>query len=112
MEPSSITTTCIGILAVACPGVMRLVRPTDQPSARTRCMRFAAEPWKSAMRSIANCLFRCHHRHLSRPVTPVRQHGVPQGETYVVCLDCGRQFTYDTLAWHVGGPIANSATRA
>jgi hypothetical protein len=47
------------------------------------------------MNAIFQTLFGCHHRRLTRPITPVRKPGVPSGETYVVCLDCGRQFAYD-----------------
>jgi hypothetical protein len=32
--------------------------------------------------------------------------GVPHGETYVVCLDCGKQFSYDLHEMRVGRPIA------
>ena len=55
--------------------------------------------------SIANLLFRCSHRRLTRPVTPVSRAGVPHGAAYVVCLDCGKQFSYDTKEMRVGKPI-------
>jgi hypothetical protein len=87
MEPASITTAGIGILAIARLHVDRLVR--------------------LAMNSVVNRVFRCRHKRLSRPVAPVRRRGVPQGETYVVCLDCGGQFAYDSLAWRVGRPLLN-----
>ena len=45
--------------------------------------------------SITDILFGCAHRRLTRPVTPVNNAGIPQGETYVVCLDCAQQFAYD-----------------
>lgn len=46
--------------------------------------------------SIWNLLFRCQHRRTTFPLTPVRKKGDPTpAETYVVCLECGRQFTYD-----------------
>jgi hypothetical protein len=51
-----------------------------------------------------NLLLRCRHRHLSRPVGPIRKHGVSQGEPYVVCLDCGQHFAYDTVNMAMGGP--------
>jgi hypothetical protein len=60
--------------------------------------------------TISNLLFRCAHRRLTRPITPVSKPGVPSGETYVVCLDCGKQFSYDWKEMKVGGPIESSAT--
>ncbi len=59
--------------------------------------------------TILNLLFRCSHRHLTRPVTPVRKHGEPHGGTYVVCLDCGKQFAYDLDLMRVGRQISTSA---
>ncbi|MBV9506142.1 MAG: hypothetical protein JO323_14175 [Acidobacteriia bacterium] len=58
--------------------------------------------------SVLNVLFRCSHRSLTRPVTPVSKAGVPKGPTYVVCLDCGKQFAYDTREMRVGKPLDRS----
>ena len=58
--------------------------------------------------SVLNLLFRCPHRRLTRPVTPVSKAGVPQGQTYVVCLDCGKQFSYDLENMRVGRPLESS----
>jgi DNA-directed RNA polymerase subunit RPC12/RpoP len=58
--------------------------------------------------SVANLLFRCSHRRLTRPVTPVSKRGVPHGPTYVVCLDCGKQFAYDLREMRVGKPLESS----
>jgi hypothetical protein len=58
--------------------------------------------------TVLNLLFRCPHRRLTRPVTPVSKAGVPHGETYVVCLDCGKQFSYDFKEMRVGRPIEHS----
>jgi hypothetical protein len=58
--------------------------------------------------SVVNLLFRCPHRRLTRPVSPVNREGVPQGGAYVVCLDCGKQFAYDTREMRIGKPIATS----
>jgi hypothetical protein len=41
-------------------------------------------------------------------VTPVSKDGKPHGDTYVVCLDCGKQFSYDLLEMRVGKPLATS----
>lgn len=55
-----------------------------------------------------NLLFRCPHRRLTRPVTPVSKAGVPNGETYVVCLDCGKQFPYDFNEMRIGKAVDQS----
>jgi len=56
--------------------------------------------------TLLNLLFRCPHRRLTRPVTPVSKAGVPHGDTYVVCLDCGKQFSYDLKQMRIGKPRA------
>lgn len=58
--------------------------------------------------TLLNLLFRCSHRRLTRPVTPVSKAGVPHGDTYVVCLDCGKQFAYDWKEMRVGHAIESS----
>jgi hypothetical protein len=58
--------------------------------------------------SLLNLLFRCPHRSLTRPVSPVSKAGVPHGQTYVVCLECGKQFAYDLQEMRVGRPIEQS----
>jgi hypothetical protein len=62
------------------------------------------------MDTFLNLLFRCSHRRLTRPITPVTKTGQPHGETYVVCLDCGKQFEYDYNAMCIGKPIDRSET--
>jgi len=58
--------------------------------------------------TLLNLMFRCSHRRLTRPVTPVSKGGVPHGGTYVVCLDCGKQFAYDLEEMRVGKAIDTS----
>ena len=58
--------------------------------------------------SVLNLLFRCSHRRLTRPVTPVSRTGAMDGQTYVVCLDCGKQFAYDLRAMRIEGPLESS----
>jgi len=58
--------------------------------------------------TVWNLLFRCAHRHLTRPFTPVGDQGAPRGETYVVCLDCAKQFAYDLEGMRIGKTIAHS----
>ena len=55
--------------------------------------------------TVLNLLFRCPHRRLTRPVTPVGKAGEPQGGAYVACLDCGKQFAYDTSQMKIGRPL-------
>jgi hypothetical protein len=58
--------------------------------------------------SIVNLIFRCPHKRLTIPVTPVSRDGKPHGDTYVVCLDCGKQFSYDLKEMRVGKPLPTS----
>ena len=55
--------------------------------------------------SVLNLLFRCPHRRLTRPMTPITKAGKPHGQAYIVCLDCGKQFEYDVQTMHIGRPI-------
>jgi hypothetical protein len=55
--------------------------------------------------TLLNLVFRCAHRRLTRPVTPVTKGDNPHGGTYVVCLDCGKQFAYDTKEMRLGKAI-------
>jgi hypothetical protein len=56
--------------------------------------------------SVLNLIFRCPHHRITRPITPVSKAGVPQGDTYVVCLDCGKQFAYDLKHMRIDKPVA------
>ena len=58
--------------------------------------------------SVLNLLFRCPHKRLTRPVTPVSRDGKSQGDTYVVCLDCGKQFSYDLTEMRIGKGLPTS----
>jgi len=58
--------------------------------------------------SVLNLLFRCSHRRLTRPVSPVSKNGEPHRQCYVVCLDCGKQFEYDLKAMRIGKAIDHS----
>jgi hypothetical protein len=58
--------------------------------------------------SVLNLLFRCSHRRLTRPMAPVSRAGRPQSQTYVVCLDCGKQFEYDVQTMRMGKAIDRS----
>lgn len=58
--------------------------------------------------TLLNLLFRCSHRRLTSPLTPVSKKGVPHGQTYVVCLECGKQFEYDLNEMRIGKVIDHS----
>jgi DNA-directed RNA polymerase subunit RPC12/RpoP len=58
--------------------------------------------------SLLNLVFRCGHRRLTRPVTPVTRGEVTHAETYVVCLDCGKHFSYDAKEMRLGKLIEPS----
>jgi hypothetical protein len=60
---------------------------------------------------VAGLLFRCPHKRLTRPITPVSKPGVPSGETYMVCLECGKQFYYDWDNMRRGGPVERDVTK-
>lgn len=48
------------------------------------------------MNSLLDFLFGCAHARITFPMTPVnRKTRRPAGETYIVCLECGAEFTYD-----------------
>jgi DNA-directed RNA polymerase subunit RPC12/RpoP len=58
--------------------------------------------------TVLNLLFRCSHRRLTRPVAPVTKAGQPHSQSYVVCLDCGKQFEYDMTRMRMGKAIDQS----
>jgi DNA-directed RNA polymerase subunit RPC12/RpoP len=58
--------------------------------------------------TVLNLLFRCSHRRLTRPVAPVTKAGHPRSQSYVVCLDCGKQFEYDLKEMRIGKAIDHS----
>jgi hypothetical protein len=61
--------------------------------------------------TVLNLLFRCPHHRITRPITPASKVGEPHGATYVVCLDCGKQFTYDLQKMQIGKPVHSSEPR-
>jgi hypothetical protein len=61
--------------------------------------------------AILNTLFGCSHSRTTFPLTPGRQNAslaapsATRNGTYVVCLDCGREFAYDWDRMRVGHPV-------
>jgi len=58
--------------------------------------------------TVVNLLFRCRHQRLTRPVSAVTKAGQPSSGSYVVCLDCGKQFEYDVKEMRMGRVIERS----
>lgn len=62
------------------------------------------------LQSLLNSLFGCSHRRTTFPLTPARRNAAypAQGTrtgTYVVCLDCGKEFAYNWDYMRVGEPV-------
>jgi hypothetical protein len=57
------------------------------------------------LQSLFNVLFGCSHTRTTFPLTPARQ----RIGTYVSCLDCGKEFSYDWKSMQIGQPVANRA---
>ena len=58
--------------------------------------------------TMLNLLFRCRHRSITVPFTPLSKSGNPPADTYVTCLDCGTQLHYDWTRMRIGRPIPKS----
>jgi hypothetical protein len=59
--------------------------------------------------SLFNILFGCSHKRTTFPLTPASISGSGPAQTYVVCLDCGKQFTYDWKSMQRGERVDLSA---
>ena len=55
------------------------------------------------VQSLMNMLFGCSHQHTTFPLTQARKK-----ETYIVCLDCGKEFSYNWQEMRVGQPVTAS----
>jgi len=67
------------------------------------------------LQTLLNALLGCTHRRTTFPITPSRKAGFsPAGDqrhnTYVVCLDCGKEFGYDWAEMRIGEPVAARVT--
>ena len=57
--------------------------------------------------SLLNTFFRCSHRKTTFPLTPARKVvKLSCNGTYVVCLDCGKEFDYDWQEMRIGEPVS------
>ncbi len=60
------------------------------------------------IKSLIHTIFGCAHSRTTFPLTPSRNSGKSgraQRETYVACLDCGKEFEYDWQEMRVGPPV-------
>jgi hypothetical protein len=58
-------------------------------------------------------LFGCAHRNRTFPITDKSRASEDKaGRTYVVCLDCGKEFSYDWQRMKVGGPARPASAGA
>jgi hypothetical protein len=68
--------------------------------------------------SLFSTIFGCSHNRTTFPLTPSRKSKIPEGGrsgTYIVCLDCGKEFDYNWKEMRIGSalgkiPIATSTT--
>jgi len=65
---------------------------------------------------ILDAFFGCWHNHYSFPITvrpgTRRSKAASLTGTYVVCLDCGKEFPYDWREMKVVSPLSDNANRA
>lgn len=69
------------------------------------------------LQSLLNTFFGCNHRNTSFPLTPTRRNAAfsapaTRNGTYVVCLDCGKEFAYNWNDMRVGEPVKIATARA
>lgn len=66
--------------------------------------------------SLLNSLFGCSHNRTTFPLTPSRRtqlsYEASRQGTYVVCLDCGKEFDYNWKEMRVGNAVAAPAVVA
>jgi hypothetical protein len=58
--------------------------------------------------SLLGTIFGCAHNRTTFPLTPSRKSTLAEGArrgTYIVCLDCGKEFDYNWKEMHIGSPI-------
>jgi hypothetical protein len=56
------------------------------------------------LQSFFEGLFGCAHKRTTFPLTPAHKSG-NKNATYVVCLDCGKEFAYDWSRMRVGEAV-------
>ena len=66
------------------------------------------------MSRLVDALFGCPHEHCTFPITikpcrPYCSHQTTTAGTYIVCLDCGKEFGYDWQKMKVIAPANHAA---
>jgi hypothetical protein len=63
---------------------------------------------------VLNSLFGCSHTRTTFPLSPARKAGIssPNRSAYVVCLDCGKEFSYDWRLMRIGEAVQRPAMPA
>lgn len=64
------------------------------------------------LNSLFEIVFGCAHRRTTFPLTPsrnLRRAEGARGGTYIVCLDCGKEFDYNWKEMRIGSPTAQVA---
>ena len=66
--------------------------------------------------SLFNLVFSCAHKRTSFPLTPRRSESASpmaaRKGTYVVCLDCGKEFPYNWRELRIERPVRQHPARA
>ena len=72
------------------------------------------------MSSFLSLFFGCGHNRTTFPLTPSRRGAIAgssyagqpkRHNTYVVCLDCGKEFDYNWKEMRVGSPVQGESTQ-
>jgi hypothetical protein len=67
------------------------------------------------LNSLFESIFGCAHRRTTFPITPSRSSARSENArrgTYIVCLDCGKEFDYDWKEMHIGAQLEALPIRA
>jgi hypothetical protein len=67
------------------------------------------------LNNLFNALLGCSHSRTTFPITPARKAGFTTApgqrhSTYVVCLDCGKEFGYNWAEMRIGDPVTATVT--
>jgi hypothetical protein len=58
------------------------------------------------MASLISYLFGCSHERTTFPMRTKRSTEASRQGTYIVCLDCGKEFDYNWKEMHAGAAVA------
>jgi len=60
------------------------------------------------LNSLFSSIFGCTHNRTTFPLTPSRRSKMADSSrngTYIVCLDCGKEFDYNWKEMRIGSPV-------